>query len=121
MKKHQSHQNPPLMYIIQPDLEPIFSSMQKSYIAKRKPQGKKEKKATQAKPSTSSFHTLSIDQKINTLLHLPKGLEHVSCNIVTKEKETIKGRLDRLEEGYIYINDQKIKVEEIEDIQLIGL
>ncbi|WP_243291384.1 CotO family spore coat protein [Bacillus sp. FJAT-47783] len=130
MKKHQSFQNPPLMYIIQPDLEPVFSSMQKAYVVKKRPikakepeQKKKKEKAEREKEKKpiTSFNMLTNEQKIQTLLNLPESLKHVSCHIRTKSDETYTGKVEDYQEGYVTINSSKVKFEEIDSITLIGL
>lgn len=132
MKKHHSFKNTPLMYIIQPELEPVFSSMQKAYVLKKKSKKevknqeqheekrKKIEKEVEKKPITS-FSMLTNEQKIQTLLNLPESLKHISCNIRTTNDESFFGKITEYKDGYVTIDSNKVKFEDIETITLIGI
>lgn len=137
MKKHQSVKNPPLLYIVQPDFEPVLTSMQKTYIVKRdqfaqtaaspeepilsdqvkQESVQKERKLT--KP-LHSFNDLSIPEKIQLLLNLPERLSSLNCSISTKVKTHI-GKIAEFKEDCIIINGEKVPLEEIQSISLKGL
>jgi len=132
LKKHHSFKNTPLMYIIQPELEPIFSSMQKSYVLKKKKKKveknqerhveKEEKIAVEIeKKPITSFSMLTNEQKIQTLLNLPESLKHISCNIRTKNDESYFGKITECKDGYVTIDSNKVKFDDIENITLIGI
>lgn len=121
------------MYIIQPELEPIFSSMQKTYVMKKKQKKevknkesavekpkRLEQKEVEKKPITS-FSMLTNEQKVQTLLNLPESLKYVSCNIRTTKDESFYGKITEYKDGYVTIDSNKVNFEEIETITLIGI
>lgn len=137
MKKHQSVKNPPLLYIVQPDFEPVLTSMQKTYIVRRDQsaqaaalpeepvlseevkQDSLQKESKLTKP-LHSFNDLSIPEKIQLLLNLPERLSSLNCSISTNVKTHI-GKIAEFKEDCITINGEKVPLEEIQAISLKGL
>ncbi len=137
MKKHQSVKNPPLLYIVQPDFEPVLTSMQKTYIVRRDQSAKEavsheepvlseevkqdsvQKEGKLTKP-LHSFNDLSIPEKIQLLLNLPERLSSLNCSISTNVKTHI-GKIAEFKEDCVTINGEKVKLDEIQAISLKGL
>ncbi|TDL80611.1 CotO family spore coat protein [Peribacillus frigoritolerans] len=138
MKKHQSVKNPPLLYIVQPEFEPVLTSMQKTYVVKRelpaqtaaapeeavlseevKPEAAVQKEGKLTKP-LHSFNDLSIPDKIQLLLHLPDRLSSLNCSISTNVKTHI-GKVTEYKDNCVTINGEKVPLEEIQAIHLKGL
>ncbi|USK34841.1 spore coat CotO family protein [Bacillus sp. F19] len=138
MKKHQSVKNPPLLYIVQPELEPVLTSMQKTYVLRKdlpaetaavpeEPVLSEEVKAESAmlkekrltKP-LHSFNDLTNKEKIELLLNLPERLSSLNCSISTNVKTHI-GKVTEYKDECVLINGEKIPLNEIQAITLKDL
>lgn len=109
--------NGPLLYIEQPTLTTPKVKMQTIFHTK-KPNLKRGKQ-------DKSFKDCSIEEKVQYLLHLPKGLLHVTCEVVTKE-ENYRGILIKEDKDYITVQshgrrEKFILKSTITDIHLISL
>lgn len=119
---HKSYQEP-LLYIMQPPIKAPEAVMQQSYYSRKKKQGEKhdhEKKL----PLNSSFHTLSLEEKIDYLLKVAKSTAPLKCEI-SLEKKVERGIVLSASENQIKLrtlmNDIKtIAKDEIKQIKLIG-
>src|SRR5690625_4246148 len=86
------HQVEPLLYIDQPLFQKPVVFMQADYKSNlnnpRKQENEKGDGANKVKRDDSSIHfnARSLDEKIHYLLHLPKEMPHLKCEIRTKER-----------------------------------
>ncbi|MGD6792921.1 CotO family spore coat protein [Metabacillus indicus] len=139
MKKHQSVKNPPLLYIVQPEFEPVLTSMQKTYVMRKNPPAEAaapapaepvaneaakkaapvQKEQKLSKP-LHSFNDLSNEEKLQLLLHLPDRLSSLNCSISTNV-QTYIGKVTEFKDNCVTINGEKVKLEDIQSITLKGL
>ncbi len=108
--------NEPLLYIDQPTLSKPKVKMQKNFQTAQTP----SKKNKQHK----SFKECSIKEKIQYLLHVPKELPNLKCDVLT-ETESYRGMLVKEEKDYIMIRQQGRKEQailkaNITDIRLVS-
>jgi len=115
--------NEPLLYINQPSLSKPKSYMQTEFDSKSESaaeQASKNKETLQ-----TSFKQLSIDEKINYLVTLPRELFQMKCQVKTEDK-TYYGMIERRDEQAIEMihtgrQHVKIQISEIKSIHLLGL
>lgn len=116
------YENEPLLYLDQPKLKKPLSQMQEEYVSFS---AVKEKEETVNQEKNSSFKELSIDEKIDYLVELPKEFIQMKCKIETKDRTyrgSITNRLDDKIE-FLQAGQQKItiSIEDIKSIDLLGL
>jgi len=121
------HQVEPLLYIDQPLFQKPVVFMQtdyKSNLQKQQNQKVVEGEKVTKADSTIHFNERSIDEKIHYLLHLPKEMPHLKCEIRTKERVYIGKIVDEVDD-IIEISmfgkpNQQLSKNEVEEINLIG-
>src|SRR5690625_5162602 len=113
--------NEPLLYIEQPIIHKPKSNMQKHFCSIGY-----EHQFVKSKYTLSiSFIYMSIDEKINYLVQLPKNAFERKCKIMTKEK-TYMGTIVARHDNEIDVNvvgkrQETILIDTIEQIDLLGL
>jgi hypothetical protein len=138
MKTHQIVRNEPLLYIVQPKLEPTVSYMQKSFKAQRNSSEKIEEdhrvnethlteaeQVLQEHKKTKLFQEMTLEEKLQFLTKLPNQLSSIKCKLVTK-KGDYKGFICEYTNEYVVFQIEKgdkinIPVKQIVSISLIGL
>jgi|GEM_PF-722929 len=135
MKKNETVLNVPLLYIVQPRLEPTVSHMQMSYREntqkgevklKATPGFDKEIERRTVRNEFKQFQEMELDEQLRFLANLPNRLAHLKCKLVTKngEYEGILRGYDRDVVLFLDIANDKqleISVQQIVSITLIGL
>lgn len=116
-------QNEPLLYVDQPTLQPPKSNMQSEF--------KSERTSSQAETINKdesldiSFQHLSIEDQITYLNNVPHDLFQMKCKFTTKHKTYFGKMVEKDKETIeiVHSGSQKVKVniDELEEIQLIGL
>ena len=109
--------NEPLLYIDQPTLSKPKVKMQKNFQTGPQTPSKKYRQH-------KSFKECSIKEKIQYLLHIPKELPNLKCDVLT-ETESYRGMLVKEDKEYIFLRqhgrrEQTILKSEIKDIRLIS-
>lgn len=100
-------ENEPLLYIDQPSLEVPKSKMQADFYTSTE-----KAKIPIPKKHNKSFKQYSIPEKIYYLLHLPKGLPQVKCEVVTNQ-EVYRGWLVNENDSFILLENFKRRKDEI--------
>ncbi|MGM7680887.1 CotO family spore coat protein [Cytobacillus sp. Hm23] len=150
MKEKQKIKNTPFMYIIQPNLSTIESSMQKTFIAKvdnsesinendinnidNKDSVEKiehtenviEKRKYAKKSSIKPFKEMDLVEKVKFLANPPKQLPRVKCKIKTIndmfEGTIIEQTDEKISMHLIDTGDTiTINIDEVELITMVGL
>lgn len=111
----QSVPNEPLLYIVQPKLEPKTSYMQQLFQAKKtvsRPRGMKP------------FQEMTLEEQVQFLVKLPQQLA-TKCKMVTKKGE-YEGFIAEYRNGHIKFQIDKgekitIPFKQVESVALIGL
>ncbi|MBA2874951.1 CotO family spore coat protein [Thermaerobacillus caldiproteolyticus] len=138
MKTNQVVRNEPLLYIVQPKLEPTVSYMQKSFKEEKKSSEKVEKddrihetdlkdveQFFQENVKTKLFQDMDLEEKLQFLTTLPNQLSSIKCQLATK-KRNYKGFICEYKNEHVIFQTEKhdkvnIPVEQIVSISLIGL
>lgn len=139
MKKNQVFKNPPLMYIVQPNLTPITSNMQYSIFISKKDRLPDQENPNQIvedseihlqshfNQSNIPFHEMTINNRIKFLLNLPEQYQNVKCEITTKEKVYIGKMIEHQNDAVLVKEFSKpdevvsLLVHDIENISIIDL
>ncbi|WP_027408903.1 CotO family spore coat protein [Anoxybacteroides tepidamans] len=124
----QAVPNEPLLYIVQPKLEPKVSYMQQSFQAKKyAPQraskgkrGEDEQKSIHSK----QFQEMTLEEQIQFLTKLPNQLSKIKCKLTTKKGEH-KGFVLEYKNGHVRFQIEKgkqinIPFNQIISVSLIG-
>jgi hypothetical protein len=138
MKTHQIVQNEPLLYIVQPKLEPTVSYMQKTFKGQRNRSEKiagdhrnnethltETEQVLKEHEKTKLFQEMTLEEKLQFLTKLPKELSSIKCKLVTK-KGDYKGLICEYTNEHVVFQIEKgdkmnIPVKQIVSVSLIGL
>lgn len=122
------HQVEPLLYIDQPLFQKPVVFMQRDYKGNLKGEdtGKEKdiKHSTENDDSMLHFNARSLEGKIHYLLHLPKEMPHLKCEVRTKDKVYV-GKIvneldDTIEISMFGKPNYQLNKNAIEGINLIG-
>lgn len=107
--------NEPLLYIVQPKLEPKTSYMQQLFQAKKTANRTRERK---------QFQQMTLEEQVQFLVKLPQPLA-TKCKMVTK-KGAYEGFIVDFRNGHIKFQIEKgekitIPFKQVESVSLIGL
>src|SRR5699024_3359635 len=107
-----------LLYIDQPLIKLPERKMQMEYHTSMNDENKQEKK------QKKSFKKYTIAEKINYLIHLPKGLPSLKCEVKVRNTD-YRGWLVRENEEFIWLRsfqrrEEQIHKKDILDIHLIS-
>lgn len=115
--------NEPLLYINQPSLSKPKSYMQTEFDSKGERPSEHASKNNEA--LQTSFKQLSMEEKIDYLVKLPRELFQMKCQVSTKDKTYYGMIKQRDDQGIEMIHSGKqevsIQISEIKSITLIGL
>ncbi|MCP8615603.1 CotO family spore coat protein [Salirhabdus salicampi] len=122
----------PLLYIAQPKEEDIEVSMQNYYYSrsleknnKRNDDGDDVNKPDESKGNRQKFRDLSIAEKVEYFLNMPRNVPQMKCELFTKEKR-YTGYIVNYEDEEVSMRlfqapyNVKITISEIDDIRLLG-
>lgn len=108
--------NEPLLYIQQPDMKKPKLNMQVDYHTRTEP--------AKVNRGNKRFKQYSIAEKIHYLLHFPKGMPQVKCEVITKDS-VYRGWLIKENETHLWLKnfkrrEEQIAIRDILDIHLIS-
>lgn len=114
--------NEPLLYIVQPKLEPKVSYMQQSFQAKKALNRANKFEQKQIHPK--QFQEMTLEEQVQFLTKLPNQLSAIKCKIVTKKGE-YQGFISEYRNGHVKFQIEKgdkitIPFKQIVSVSLIG-
>lgn len=104
---HSTITNEPLLYIVKPNLDVPKSKMQVDFYTSTE-----QVQTPNTQQHHKSFKQYSIAEKIHYLIHFPKSLPRVKCEIVTNQGN-YRGVLVQEHHHTILLENYKRRVEEI--------
>ncbi|KXG10194.1 hypothetical protein AT864_01755 [Anoxybacillus sp. P3H1B] len=125
----QSVPNEPLLYIVQPNLEPKVSYMQQSFQAK-KPRSSQQTgiaewgEDAQKQGKQKQFQEMTLEEQIQFLVKLPNQMSRIKCHLVTRKGE-YKGFILEYRNGHVKFQTDRgnkftIPFNQIDSVTLIG-
>lgn len=115
----------PLLYIDQPVIQRPSAAMQEQYSSKIPViLNEKVNQDNKKKKEEVAFKYLSITEKVNYLVDLPREVPSIRCEILTNRKK-YRGIIKKREDEIIILRingreSQKINIVDIKSIRLIG-
>ncbi|MCZ0756156.1 CotO family spore coat protein [Anoxybacillus sp. J5B_2022] len=113
--------NEPLLYIVQPKLEPKTSYMQQLFQAKK---AANRANKLEAVMNTKQFQEMTLEEQVQFLVKLPQQLSPIKCKIVTKKGE-YQGFISEYRNGHLRFQMEKgekitIPFKQVVSVSLIG-